>query len=311
MKTREPNGFDYDVAISFAGEDRGVAEQIAKSLTNEGIEVFYDRYVEADLGGKDLYLHLADIYSNRARLCLILISAHYSRKLWTRHELQNAFVRAFQENQEYILPLRLDDTTLPGIRPTAGYQDLRHTTVEKIVELMKTKLGKPRPAGNDHSGKHRTGTIRDTSGIPMPPIKLQFSDRDRATFLRDSFDRIIAYFDDGLKALKRHDPAIESEISEITKQKYVFEVYRAGELKSACKIWIGALGSQRNISYYEGNFDTHNDSSVNEWIHVETDDRQMYLSGLKGEFGSGLHDKLSVEEAAKMLWERFIRPLSY
>ncbi len=311
MKPREPNEFDFDVAISFAGEDRAVAERIAGLLTEAGVRVFYDKYEEADLWGADLYERLADVYSNRARFCLVLLSSHYSKKLWTRHELRNAFARAFQESQEYILPLKLDDTTLPGIRPTIGYQDLRHTTVEKIVELIMTKLGKPHPEGNDHQRKDRNGSIRDTSGIPMPATKRQFSDKDRARFLRDSFRGIIRYFTDGLQALKQHDPTIETEEIEITGQKYVFEVYRDGELKNACKVWIGSFGSQKNISYREGDFDLHDDSSVNEWLHVESDDQQMCLQGIMGEFGSRMRDRLGPEDAARTLWERFIRPLSY
>ncbi len=34
-------------------------------------------------------------------------------------------------------------------------------------------------------------------------------------------------------------------------------------------------------------------STVNEWIHVESDDREMYLKGIMGNFGSRLHDKFS------------------
>ncbi|MGO9570529.1 MAG: toll/interleukin-1 receptor domain-containing protein [Desulfomonilaceae bacterium] len=310
MKTREPNDFDFDVAISFAGEDRGIAGQIAELLTKEGIRVFYDIDEQADLWGKDLYKHLAEIYFAKARFCLVLVSSHYSKKIWPRHEIQNAFARALQENREYILPLKLDDTAIPGIPPTIGHHDLRHSSIEETVDLIMTKLGKAGVERDDHQEKERRGATEKTSEIPLPPIKRQFSDRDRATFLKDAFESTVAYFKDGLKALKQHDPAIETEESEITKQKYVFEVYRDGEMKNSCKIWIGSLGSQRNISYREGDFAPHDDSSVNEWIHVESDDRQMYLIGLMGDFGNRLNNKLSVEDAARILWERFIHPLS-
>lgn len=46
--------FDYDVAISFAGEQRREAEAIAKCLTDSGVKVFYDKYEQANLWGKDL-----------------------------------------------------------------------------------------------------------------------------------------------------------------------------------------------------------------------------------------------------------------
>jgi TIR domain len=72
----------------------------------------------------------------------MFLSANYARKAWTSHERRNAQAGAFRENREYILPLRLDDTSIPGIPETVGYVDLRHTTIEKVVEMLETKLGK-------------------------------------------------------------------------------------------------------------------------------------------------------------------------
>ena len=50
--------FDYDFAISFAGEDRSKEERIAKALKKAGVRVFYDQYEQSSLVGKDLYVHL-------------------------------------------------------------------------------------------------------------------------------------------------------------------------------------------------------------------------------------------------------------
>src|SRR5262249_10775367 len=108
------------VAISFAGEDRKYAESLALSLKHRNLTVFYDRYEKASLWGKNLYTHLSDVYLNQATYCVMLLSKHYATKVWTRHEREAAQARAFQENAEYILPVRLDDTQIPGILPTIG-----------------------------------------------------------------------------------------------------------------------------------------------------------------------------------------------
>jgi len=47
--------FQYDVAISFAGEQRTEAEAISECFKKAGIRVFYDRYEQANLWGKNLY----------------------------------------------------------------------------------------------------------------------------------------------------------------------------------------------------------------------------------------------------------------
>jgi hypothetical protein len=130
----------YDVAISFAGEDRGIAEDISAKLTLRGYRVFYDAYEQADLWGKDLYQHLASVYTDQATFCVILISHHYRDKLWTKHELRSAQARAFRESREYILPVALDDTLLPGVPETVGYLKLSEIGTDELVELLCEKL---------------------------------------------------------------------------------------------------------------------------------------------------------------------------
>jgi len=136
----DSDDFDYDIAFSFAGEDRAVVEELATKLTNEGVRVFYDAYEKAALWGKDLYQHLQVVYRDRARYCIVIVSAAYARKLWPRHELKQAQARAFKEHSEYILPVRLDDTEIPGLNSTTGYIDLREHSVDDLEKVVLQKL---------------------------------------------------------------------------------------------------------------------------------------------------------------------------
>lgn len=130
--------FDYDVALSFAGEDRPHAEALAASLKAQGIRVFYDAY--EDLWGEDLYVHLHEIYNRRARFCVLFVSAHYAAKLWTNHELRAAQERALeQKSAAYILPVRIDETTIPGLHKTLGYVKLSEG-VETIAKRLVAKV---------------------------------------------------------------------------------------------------------------------------------------------------------------------------
>lgn len=47
----------FHVALSFVGEDRVYVDAVAKALQAEGVDVFYDKFEEVDLWGKDLYTH--------------------------------------------------------------------------------------------------------------------------------------------------------------------------------------------------------------------------------------------------------------
>lgn len=137
---------EYDVALSFAGEDREYVEKTAEILINSGIKVFYDMYEDVNLWGKDLYQHLDDVYQNKSKYAVIFISENYSKKLWTNHELKSAQARAFSENTEYILPARFDDTEIPGIRKTTGYVSLTELSPNKFAEKIIKKLGVIEPS---------------------------------------------------------------------------------------------------------------------------------------------------------------------
>lgn len=134
------NGFDYDIALSFAGEDRRYVEEVAHHLRSKNITVFYDAFEETNLWGKNLYDYLMDIYQNKARYTVMFISKFYNKKLWTNHERVSMQARAFQESREYILPARFDDTEIPGILKTIGYISLKERTPEELASLIQKKL---------------------------------------------------------------------------------------------------------------------------------------------------------------------------
>ena len=110
----------YDVALSFAGEDRHYAEELAERLEAGGYSTFYDKNELAHLLGTNLYDRLSSIYKDEARYCVMFLSKYYGQDGWTKHERESAQARAFKEDREYIIPVRLDDTEIPGILPTAG-----------------------------------------------------------------------------------------------------------------------------------------------------------------------------------------------
>jgi hypothetical protein len=130
----------YDVCLSFAGEDRAYVDRVASALRARDVRVFYDKYEEAELWGRDLYQHLDDVYRNRASYCVIFVSAAYAAKLWTKRELASAQARALRENSEYVLPARLDDTDIPGLTPTIGYVDVRLKSPDELAELIARKV---------------------------------------------------------------------------------------------------------------------------------------------------------------------------
>ena len=136
----------YDVGLSFAGEQRDYVRRVAEDLQYRGLRVFYDENEEDELWGKNLLDHLSDLYLKRCRYCIIFASAEYAAKMWPNLERRSAQARDIAEAGGYILPVRFDDTEIPGLLPTVYYQDARKKSPEQIAGLFAQKIGQATPA---------------------------------------------------------------------------------------------------------------------------------------------------------------------
>lgn len=159
---RDPNDqFEYDAVLSFAAQDREAAGQLHRLLTAKDIRVSYDELDNARLPEGDLVTHLAEICRTKARYCVLFISEHYPLKQWTEAERTSAQEHALRNASEYFLPLRLDDTEVPGIRETSGYRDLRRHSMEGTADWIEQKLVQSKGPSGPPSRSHdlRSGNI--------------------------------------------------------------------------------------------------------------------------------------------------------
>ena len=139
------NRKEYDVALSFAGEDRDFVEGVATALRRKGLRVFYDKFEEVDLVGRNLIDHLSSIYQEKATLCVLFISEAYARKPFPRMERQAAQATALVSDDPYIIPVRLDNSNVPGLLPTVAY--LSGKSPEAIANVVAAKILLREPRG--------------------------------------------------------------------------------------------------------------------------------------------------------------------
>jgi hypothetical protein len=133
-------GRRWDVALSFATEQRDYVERVAQALRAGGIRCFYDADQQVELWGKNLAEALTAIYCEQAVVVVVFISAQYKDRDWTRFERQAVINRAVKERREYVLPVRFDDTEISGLLSGLGEIDLRHLPPEAFATLIKDKL---------------------------------------------------------------------------------------------------------------------------------------------------------------------------
>lgn len=112
----------YQVALSFAGEQREYVERVARALQSRGVAIFYDNFAKPTLWGKDGMEFFHQVFAANSAYVVMFISAEYVSKSWPRHERRSALSRALIEQGEYVLPVRFDDTVVPGLPATILYQ---------------------------------------------------------------------------------------------------------------------------------------------------------------------------------------------
>ena len=140
---REVRPEEYEVALSFAGEQRWYVDQVSAALTARGVNHFYDQGKKIELWGKSQTLEFQAVFRDKARFVVPFVSEDYARKAWPSHEFRSALERAVQLKREYILPVRFDSTELPGLDTTISYLEVADFTPDQLADAIIDKLNVP------------------------------------------------------------------------------------------------------------------------------------------------------------------------
>ncbi len=141
----ELNTPEFEVALSYASEDRPYVRRVADRLAAHGVSFFYDEFAQTLMWGEELPETFNDIFGGKARFAVAFISAHYVSKPWPRYEGRSALAKALVEHGTYFLPVKLDNSDLPGLRRTVGFVDARSTSPEELADMIMEKLSAAAP----------------------------------------------------------------------------------------------------------------------------------------------------------------------
>jgi TIR domain-containing protein len=289
---------EFDVALSFAGEQRTYVEEVATHLKSAGVSLFYDEFEEADLWGKDLAVHLGGVYG-RARYVVIFVSKEYASKPWPQHEFQNALANAVLEQTESILPVRFDDTALPGLRRSIHYLDGRRIAPSELAQRILEKLGRTpvQPTASTTAKPLRVPSVPPTSFNPY------------------------AVAEEAVHVL-RHELARRSNV--LNEQGYgvdlrerngrvMYRVMRVGEVVYGLDVWIGGAFGDNTICFATGTRISGNPNTTNGTATVEWDRyrgvpiMKTFNMSILREMG---HEyRLTPAEFADELWEAICQHL--
>jgi hypothetical protein len=139
-KKKDLKNIKFDVALSFAGEQREYVNEVAIIFQDKGIKVFYDEFFQSHLWGKDFTEYLQTVYYANSNWCIMFISKEYVTKIWPTHERRNALAKDIEVKGGYILPVRFDDTEVPGLNPAVHYLDARKMCPNTVANVFLNKF---------------------------------------------------------------------------------------------------------------------------------------------------------------------------
>ncbi|AUB82309.1 toll/interleukin-1 receptor domain-containing protein [Candidatus Thiodictyon syntrophicum] len=132
----------FRVALSFPGEQRPfvarVAERLATDLGRQA--VLYDAWCEAEFARSDLDTYLQSLYHDHCELIAVLLCADYERKEWCGLEWRAVRDLIKLRRADSVMPLRLDDTAIPGLFSIDGSVWIGKRSSAEIAEVILERL---------------------------------------------------------------------------------------------------------------------------------------------------------------------------
>lgn len=100
----------FDLAFSFAGEDRDYVQLVKEACEALGLTVYYDEDRKIDQWGKSFISEQRKVYSGyKTKHFVPFISKHYFAKPIPTDEFRAALMESTKRSQ-YILPVKIDDS---------------------------------------------------------------------------------------------------------------------------------------------------------------------------------------------------------
>lgn len=144
MPTPSPKGGRrFLVGLSFPGEKRGyvlaVAEALAKKIDKD--RILYDEWYRHEFARPDLDTYLQGLYHDESSLIVPFLCADYEKKEWCCLEWRAIRDILKRRRGEDIMPMRFDNTEIPGLFSIDGYIDVSRLTPDAVAEDILKRLG--------------------------------------------------------------------------------------------------------------------------------------------------------------------------
>ncbi len=130
----------YDLAVSFADEQRPYVECVVRACEAHGLRVFYDRNKTVDFWGRNFIREFRAVYGGtQARHFVPFLSNDYLTKPYPMDEFNVAILQALKRgDDDYILPIMVGPVQIPAdlLSPAIGFLRAEDHSAEDLAEII-------------------------------------------------------------------------------------------------------------------------------------------------------------------------------
>ena len=287
----------FDLAFSFAGEDREFVKQIKMECDKLGLNSYYDEDRKLEQWGKSFIGEQRKVYgSYETKHFVPFISKHYFTKPIPKDEFSAARSSSLNRDR-YILPIKLDNSEIPIeflLSDTQYIKSSDHTPEQLAQALNEIVDQTNKPA------KEVDQLLADELNLPTPRIT------PRAYSKFEEAEALIAYIGE---KFEKYLPKLKNEgyVPIIRKKDDNVRVFveRDGKSLFALNIFFSSMGDN-NVGF---NFNHQsimaNAQSENGNIEPIFDNEQQKAGYILNDYGNfGAKDFYSKEQAMEFFWAR-------
>lgn len=315
------------VFFSYSHQDETNRNELEKHLAvlkrERLIETWHDRRILAGASlGSEIDQNLVE-----ANLLLLLVSPDFLASDYCYSMEMRKALEMRGQGIAWVIPIILDhcdwrSTPLRDLlacpkdgtpiadypNPNKAFSEVTHEIRRVIQEITSTQMANGKSSAQsrqDVSAHECKPTVVDKARSGNLRIKREFSDYDRDTFKKNTFDYMAKFFNNSLEELKTRNYDI----------RFTFEregirlsatVYRSGKEIARCTVVNRGRGnSWQGITYSHG----RDENSINSSLNVEDDGYSLFLIPMVNM--SGEKERLSEKGAAELYWSMFIEQLQH
>ena len=311
------------VFFSYSHADEALRNELEKHLSvlrrEDVITTWHDRRIGP---GEELHGQIND-QLNAADIVLLLVSADFLASDYCYDvEMMRAMER-HERGEVRVIPVILRPCDWHGAPfgglmavPPDGKPVTKHASLDDgfiaVVQAIRQTVGRAAPRAPAAQAE-RLSPAEGQSAATGPRssslrVRTEFTDRDRRTFLTESFEYVARYFENSLTELQARNDRLETDFRQIDANRFEARAFVGGEERALCGIWFGGrFGADQLYFSFQGVGDG---SGYNESMSVGDDGYTLLLMPL-GMAHFGRHDGsgLTMEGAAEYFWDLFVERL--